>query len=156
MESLSFCCCVTNEMDTGVCGLEIGLYLSSTADGRLVIGLRPGVDALCGIALGAGGCRSLRGGSVALDAKMSGLRGDLGVGVVGIIGVVRPIDPRSASILPYSSVNTSLPPSFPPPFSLRSETLALARATIRALILASLAANLTGSWPSHSRSGVDE
>jgi hypothetical protein len=55
VESLSFCCCVTNEIDTGVCGLEIGLYLSSTADGRLVIGLRPGVDVLCGIALGDGG-----------------------------------------------------------------------------------------------------
>lgn len=135
--------------------MAIGLYLSSTADGRLVTALRPEVETLGGVVLGEGVVRSLRG-SVALDARINGLRGDFEVSIAGRLGDVRPIDRDSAPYRLYSSVKTSLPASLPEIPSFPCKALALARATIRARMLASLAASLTGSWPSHNRSGVEE
>lgn len=85
--------------------------------------------------------------------------------VVGVVGVsIRhstargdpstPPPGEAITILPNSSTNPSPPsPLFTSP---SARALALARATILARILASLAANRTGSCPSHSFSCVAE
>jgi hypothetical protein len=138
--------------------------LSSNADGCLAnVLLADDVLVETGVVVSDTGVLD-RATSAALDASMRGLSG--GFDVIGVktdpdVDRSERGDPLLSADLCDADDTLNLPkpfitlfssqPSLPPPPSLD-----LARATILALILASRAANVAGSYPSHSFSCVAE